>query len=91
MTPRFDWDTSNLDHIAAHGVTPEEAESAVNDPRVLFAGIDTGEGEWRIELVGRAHSGRIIVVVVTPGGERTRVVTAYAARSRRLREYLERS
>ena len=29
----FDWDDANLDHIAAHGVSPEEAEAAFDPSR----------------------------------------------------------
>ena len=30
---RFDWDKANTEHIALHGVMPEEAEQALeNDP-----------------------------------------------------------
>jgi hypothetical protein len=33
---RFDWDESNTDHIARHGVTPVEAEEVIaGDPNVL--------------------------------------------------------
>jgi hypothetical protein len=29
----FDWDDANEEHLARHGVTPEEAEEALTDPR----------------------------------------------------------
>ena len=33
----FDWDESNINHIALHGVTPEEAEQVLqNDPFILL-------------------------------------------------------
>ena len=33
----FEWDEANEEHIARHGVTPEEAEEALTDPRRIGA------------------------------------------------------
>ena len=87
-TPRFDWDAGNTNHITPRLVTPEEAESVFADPYVAWVGISVIAGEWRFEFIGQAHSGRIITVVITPRGDRLRVVTAYRARPRFIREYL---
>ena len=40
----FDWDDGNIDHIAEHGVTPEEAEQALVDRRRVPA--DSGTTGW---------------------------------------------
>lgn len=38
----FDWDSANLEHIAAHGITPDEAEEAV---LIEPLGVDIQETE----------------------------------------------
>ncbi len=81
--PRFGRDAGDLEHIARRGITPAEAESAFNDPGTLFAGLRVERGEWRSRVIGRAFSGRIMVVVSTPRGDRVRIVTAYAYKAPR--------
>ncbi len=74
----FDWDAANRDHIASHGVSPEEAEQVIeNDPLDIDA--ETVEGEDRIASIGRTDQGRFLVVVTTVRGTRLRVVTAFRA------------
>lgn len=77
----FDWDQENIRHITRHGVTPPEAEQVVqNDPVDLQ--FETRNGEERIAQVGETEAGRILVVVTTTRGERTRVITAFPAKGR---------
>ena len=77
----FDWDSANTNHIARHGVTPEEAEQVVlNEP--LDIEVVLRNGEQRIVQVGETDAGRILVVVTTMRAKRIRVVTAYPAMSR---------
>ena len=40
----FDWDDENLQHIARHGVVPEEVEYILNHPTV-----DLGYQNWHDE------------------------------------------
>ncbi len=89
-TPCFDWDAGNTAHIARRGITREEAESAFNDPDALFVSLRVEQGEWRAETVGRSYTGPIISVVTTPRDGLTRVVTAFDARPRSRRQYVER-
>jgi uncharacterized DUF497 family protein len=74
----FDWDEENLQHIARHGVSAAEAEYVM---RRLT--VDLGFQDWhdedRFSDAGATASGRILVVVTTPRGYKTRVVTAYDA------------
>jgi len=78
MELEFDWDEGNIGHIARHEVTPTEAEQAIrNDP--LDLGGETVDGEERFLSLGLTGSGRLLVVVTTMRGRRTRVVTAYGA------------
>jgi len=72
----FDWDDANVDHIAEHGVEPEEAEEALlGDP--LDIGFNIVDGEERWNYVGETSVGRILRVAITFRGERMRVVTAF--------------
>ena len=72
----FDWNPSNLEHIARHGVTPAEAEEVVySNPLAL--GCDFVDGEFRFEEIGRTRAGRILKVVTTEREGKIRVVTAF--------------
>ena len=47
----FDWDSANIDHIARHRVTPEEAEQVMlNSP--LEIDYQIMDGEERLSLSG---------------------------------------
>lgn len=74
----FDWDSANIEHIARHGVMPEEAEQVIqNDP--LDAPAVIRNGETRTVHLGETDSGRVLVVVVTERNSLYRVVTARPA------------
>ena len=74
----FVWDTGNIDHIALHDISPEEAEQVVeNDPFDIARYLRNGEE--RLNQVGETDAGRVLVVVTTQRGEDTRVVTAHPA------------
>ncbi|SRR5579875_2605145 len=74
----FVWDAGNIDHIARHDISPEEAEQVVeNDPFDIARYLRNGEE--RLNQVGETDAGRVLVVVTTQRGEDTRVVTAHPA------------
>ena len=76
---QFQWDNGNVDHIALHDITPQEAEQVIeNDP--LEMGKEVRDGELRVLHLGETDTGRIVIVSVTVRGERIRVVTAYPAK-----------
>jgi hypothetical protein len=78
MELEFDWDEGNIEHIARHGVTPEEAEQAIrNDP--LDLGAQNADGEERFLSLGLTDLGRLLVVATTMRVRKIRVVTTYAA------------
>ena len=85
----FEWDRVNIDHIAEHDVTPDEAEEVIlGDP--LETGIDSEEGdEERWSYLGETNRGRILRVLITMRGERRRVVTAFEPEKRYKLLYLE--
>jgi uncharacterized DUF497 family protein len=74
----FDWDEGNIRHIAAHDITPQEAEQVLlNDP--VDGGVQDHEGEERRVEVGITDQARMLVVVTTFREDLIRVVTAYPA------------
>ena len=79
----FDWNHSNIHHIAQHGITPSEAEQVVQNDPIDLEFQRRGE-ESRIAQIGETDQGRILVVVSTLRNGLTRVVTAFPAK-RRLR------
>ena len=74
----FDWDDSNLQHIAEHNVKPEEAEQVILN-RPVDLGSELRSGEERIAQIGETDAGRDLVVISTKVNEKIRVVTAWPA------------
>ncbi len=76
---QFIWDSYNINHIAPHGVAPEEAEQVLqNDPFDLQT--EFRNGEYRTTHIGETDAARILIVLVTLRDDRIRVVTAYPAK-----------
>ena len=72
----FLWDDANIEHIARHGVLPEEAEQVLNnDPLDIDEQFIDGEQRW-IHL-GETDVQRLLIVIVTLREDDVRVVTAY--------------
>jgi uncharacterized DUF497 family protein len=70
----FDWDDANRNHIARHGVLPEDCERAMAEPVVTVPGLETGEPRWKTTGMSKR---RPLEVIWTLRGDRYRVVTAY--------------
>ncbi len=84
----FQWDENNRNHIAKHGITPEEAEQIVkNDPFDIT--VNLRNGEERTVQLGETDAGRVLLVITTWRNEKVRVVTAYPA-GKKLRELYSR-
>lgn len=82
----FEWDRNNLRKIRAHKISREEAEEALfNDPIPVYE--QDVEGERRFVYYGETNTGRLLAVIVTERGEKTRVVTAYDLNARQKRHY----
>ncbi len=74
----FLWDDGNINHIALHGISTNEAEEVINnDP--LDIKRQFRNGETRFVHLGETLAGRILVVVVTSREADLRVVTAFPA------------
>ena len=56
----FRWNEWNVDHIAEHGVDPEEAEYVVNHARRPYPQA-RADDKWRV--VGRGRGGRWVQVI----------------------------
>jgi uncharacterized DUF497 family protein len=56
----FRWNEWNIDHIAEHGVRPEEAEVVVRNARRPYPKRHM-EGKWLVR--GRGFGGRLIQVI----------------------------
>jgi uncharacterized DUF497 family protein len=85
----FEWDGGNLPKVARHGLTEVEVEEAFSDSRRQVRATYAVGGEQRIGVLGATVGGRNLYVVVTLRNGSIRVVTAYPARPRYRREYLE--
>ena len=56
----FRWIDWNRDHVAEHGVDPEEAESVVRDARPPFP---QQIGDDKLLVMGRGRGGRFLQVI----------------------------
>ena len=83
----FDWDEHNIEHIARHGVEPEEVEEAMTDPGRVKQNTYNFRGERRKLLVGASEAGRILHVVYTRRSDKLRPITARDASERQRRRY----
>jgi uncharacterized DUF497 family protein len=76
----FDWDEANEEHIALHGVTPEEAEEALTDTHRVGAPAYNTPNERRQAALGATLDGRVLYVVYTlrraPCGSSPRVTSS---------------
>lgn len=74
----FDWDTGNQGkNWEKHGVTDSECEQVFfNQPLFVFADTEHSEEEQRYYVLGRTDRGRRLFVVLTPRGDKIRVISA---------------
>ena len=54
----FDWDEQNIDHIARHGVNPEEVEETCYNRPLILKGK-----QLRYLVYGQTDDGRYLLVV----------------------------
>ncbi|PYV16607.1 MAG: BrnT family toxin [Acidobacteria bacterium] len=80
----FDWDESNLRHLARHRISREEFEEAMtNDPVYLGFSDETGGDRWYV--LGATSDLRVWYLVFTVRDQRVRPVTGWDAK-KKLRE-----
>ena len=83
----FDWDTSNEEHVLAHGVEPGEVEEASLDPQRIRADARNSAGERRYALIGATEEWRVLFVDYAERGARVRPITARDASDGQKRRY----
>ena len=86
----FEWDEHNSTQIEEHGLSPEDVEEALLDPRRLGAPAYNVAGEERRAVIGATSAGRLLFVVVTRRGDFVRVVTARDANEWEKKRYRRR-
>jgi uncharacterized DUF497 family protein len=79
MEPDFEWDDDNVDHVARHGIEPEEIEEALTDPDVMVSPSRRRSRERRWEAVGITQGGRVLFVAFTRREGWVRAITAHEA------------
>lgn len=80
----FDWDESNLRHLARHRITRQEFEQVMRrDPLLVDFNDESGEGRWY--AVGETANLRVLFLVFTVRGEVIRPITGWNA-GKKLRE-----
>ena len=90
MPLTFEWDSRKArSNLAKHGVGFQEASTIFGDPLSLtIPDPEHSLSEERYITVGRAFSGKLLVVVHTERGDNIRVISARRA-SRRERKFYE--
>lgn len=75
----FEWDEAKAaTNLAKHGISFEEAVTAVVDPNALFLADDAG-AEQRLVAIGMSEQMRILFVVHIERGQRDRIISARVA------------
>lgn len=88
---QIEWDPNKANsNLEKHGVSFEEAATALGDPLSLTIGDpDHSEAEDRFVLVGDSFAGRLLVVVHTHRIESIRIISARIATKNERRSYEE--
>jgi uncharacterized DUF497 family protein len=66
-------------NLRKHGVAFGDAEKVLRDPRAVTIADPDSVSEARFVAVGMDSVGRILVVVHTPRGDRSRIISARKA------------
>jgi uncharacterized protein len=74
-------------NLHKHKVSFSHAEQALRDAMALTAEDPDAEGEQRFVTLGMDALGRVLVVVHTPRGSRTRLISARKASRGELEQY----
>jgi uncharacterized protein len=75
----FDWDDANRNHIAAHNVTPTEAEHALTHLPLDLEVQEDPDDFLRFMQIGETGAGRILVLLSTVRGDAIRIISAWDA------------
>ena len=88
---KFEWDARKaITNLKAHGVSFEEAASALADWRsITVPDPEHSIGEERFYLLGLSNRGNLLVVCHTERGVNTRIISAWRANARQRKQYEE--
>lgn len=67
------------ENLRKHGVSFSHAEQALRDPNAVTIEDPNAKGEVRLVTLGMDSLGRVVVVVHTPRGESTRIISVRKA------------
>ncbi len=81
MPLNFEWDENKArSNAAKHGVSFEEAATVFGDPFSLTIPDPAhSQTEHRFIVIGKSHSGKLLVVVHTERGDNIRIISARRA------------
>ena len=65
----------NAANLKKHGVSLSEGDGVLNDPLALTVEDDSAEGEQRFVTIGMNVFGTLMVVVHTPRGDESRIIS----------------
>ena len=83
----FDWDAANAGHLAAHPVTPDEAEQALLNEHLTIETQRVGDEE-RTVCLGRTNAGRLLTFIYTERANKIRFVTVFPMSKHHVRVFL---
>ena len=65
----------NAANLKKHGVSLSDGDGVLNDPLALTVEDDSAEGEQRFVTIGMNVFGTLMVVVHTPRGDESRIIS----------------
>ena len=85
----FQWDKGNVDKsYQKHEITPNEAEESFLDVKALvLRDVKHSQKEERYALIGRTTGNKLLFVVFTLRGKKTRIISARPANRKEKRKY----
>ena len=91
MPLNFEWDTRKATaNVAKHGVSFEEASTVFGDSQSLTIPDPAHSAiEKRFILLGRSHTGRLLVVIHAERGNHLRVISARLASRKERHTYAQ--
>ena len=85
----FEWDENKARaNLAKHAVSFQEATTVFGDTvSITIPDPEHSQAENRFIILGRSHSGRILVVIHTERGDNIRIISARPATNEERRQY----
>jgi hypothetical protein len=77
----------NAANIKRHGVSLSEGDGVLNDPLALTVEDDAADGEQRFVTIGRNAFGSLMVVIHTPRGSGSRIISVRKTDPKERRNY----